>query len=332
MCAHLAISSSGGLFQTAAMESGYCAAASLDAATAQGDSFVEALGCTHAHDPITCIRSKDTSAILHALPTSFLTGGGATWGPVIDGVTLLKDPMRTLVSGNFLQVPLLLGTNTDEMSYFVYPTYTSPLSADNYTAIVTQTLNGDETAAQQYLELFPAVSGDNRPVLVQFLTDWKFRCPSRYIAQVWDAYSLSAFLYRFNHVPSCSLYPASWGVYHTAEIPFVFDHPYPSSCTFTSAEQQLAVYVGAYWKSMATRGSPSFVGSVSAWPSFHYVHQQNIVLDLHISIENYFNPDSCDLWRQVCGCCVMLCVYRSLMFRSTDYLMLSAHGSCGNIW
>ena len=282
------------------MESGFCTAESLTDALTQGDRFVAALGCTAAPNVIDCINAHNTSAILHALPSSFVTGTGAKWGPVIDGVTIVRNPLQTLRSGQFNQVPLLLGTNTNEATYFVYPTYPSALSAEQYTSIVGTVVDNRPEIARQYLALFPPVSGDNRATLASFLTDWLFRCPTHYIAMLFDAMDVSAYLYRFNHAPNCSLFPANWGVYHTAELSFVFDHPYPRSCNFTSAEETFASNVGSYWASMASRGSPNFVGSIKYWPSFHLVHQQNIVLDLTISVEDFQDSQSCSIWMQVC--------------------------------
>lgn len=78
------------------------------------DNFVANTSCSSAEDTLSCVRS---------LPFSILndyfnrTGGGA-FVPMIDSDFIATWPSDQLNKGNFVKVPLLIGTNTDEGSAF----------------------------------------------------------------------------------------------------------------------------------------------------------------------------------------------------------------------
>ncbi|KAI3332345.1 alpha/beta-hydrolase [Xylariaceae sp. AK1471] len=65
-------------------------------------------------DSLSCLKALPFEEINHAVN---VTGIGP-WSPVVDGDFLADRPSTQLKSGKFVQVPLLIGTNTDEGTSF----------------------------------------------------------------------------------------------------------------------------------------------------------------------------------------------------------------------
>jgi len=108
-----------GLFQRAVMQSGGGGAYSNltpETALATGDAAVVQLGCAGAGDAtatVACLRAQPVSALL-AL-------GASKWRPTVDARVLTQIPARAFESGNFNQVPVMIGGVYDEGTLFVDP-------------------------------------------------------------------------------------------------------------------------------------------------------------------------------------------------------------------
>lgn len=114
---------SAGLFQRAVMQSGGSAEysnPSMDSSLAVGDTAVAKLGCATAADVVACLRAVPTSALL--------AQGGLKWRPTVDNKILTQTPARAFETGNFNQVPVMIGGVYDEGTIFADTTET----ADNY--------------------------------------------------------------------------------------------------------------------------------------------------------------------------------------------------------
>lgn len=112
-----------GLFQRAMMQSGGAAEysnPSMDSSLTVGDAAVTTLGCASASDQVACLRAQPVSALL-AL-------NGSKWRPTVDAHILTEVPARSFESGNFNQVPVMIGGVYDEGTQFVDP----KLSASAY--------------------------------------------------------------------------------------------------------------------------------------------------------------------------------------------------------
>ncbi len=112
-----------GLFHRAVMQSGGAAEfsnPSMDSALAVGDTAVKNLGCSDAADVVACLRALPVSALL--------TQVGLKWRPTVDAQVITQVPARAFASGNFNQVPVMIGGVYDEGTLFVDP----KLIADYY--------------------------------------------------------------------------------------------------------------------------------------------------------------------------------------------------------
>ena len=90
------------------------------------DALMEALSCDP--DFIPCLLEQNTSTLLHLTDYSYSnssaplpyrdTATTCQWAPPIDGVQLQAAPTVLLEAGKIAPVPILLGTNADEGTYF----------------------------------------------------------------------------------------------------------------------------------------------------------------------------------------------------------------------
>jgi para-nitrobenzyl esterase len=124
-----------GLFQRAVMQSGGAAEysnPSMDSALAVGDVAVRNLGCNGATDVVACLRALPVSALL--------AQGGLKWRPTVDAQVITQVPARAFATGNFNQVPVMIGGVYDEGTLFVdtglsaayYPLYLRGLAPAGY--------------------------------------------------------------------------------------------------------------------------------------------------------------------------------------------------------
>lgn len=103
-----------GLFHRAVMQSGgggEYSNHSMDNSLAIGDAAVAAVGCATAADAVACLRAQPVSVLL--------AQGGRRWRPTVDAQLLTQVPARAFETGNFNQVPVMIGGVYDEGTLFV---------------------------------------------------------------------------------------------------------------------------------------------------------------------------------------------------------------------
>ena len=308
-----------GLFQRAIMESNVAGFnypnathAAIYAASFCSD---KALNCASAGAcNATCLRAASPAAVMSAwntatssVPDFLLTNLGHILdgllgtGPIIDGVVVVAEPLGALATGNYWakDIPVLLGTNTNEGETFIYDGVDFPLPGFLIPFAYLGILNFNETAARLVDEqpryntsAFP----DGRTPLSQAVTDLWFRCASERFVAAATANGAVSYVYRFNHLYSnASIFP-TFGlpqicasvVCHASELPFVFNE-LPSFASFTPDEEALALRMGEYWTNFAKGVAPS-----SAWPPWSPSTRSTLVLNLTETVES--TSGLCGFW------------------------------------
>ena len=90
------------------------------------------------------------------------------------------------------------------------------------------------------------------------------------------------YLYHFEHQPDVSQVDRCLGVFHGAELPFVFyDKP-----ILDAREHGLAKEMVNWWQSMATYGTPNGPNAPFAWPKYDVLSDQNAYLSLKSGVES----------------------------------------------
>lgn len=292
-CLHLFSPKSAGLFDRVIIQSGACSFTGGTEATAeaQGDDLAKAVGCTDAATMLDCLRGKTADELLVALPKKPAEIGpnGASWLPIVDGVNIPDQPKKLLDAGSFTKVPTLLGSNKDEGSIFFAIGLTVSDDAE-YQKLMDDMFSGH---GAEIVAKYPASAyASRKEAAAAAVGDGLFICPTRRTARGIAKTGTPTFMYHFTHAPKALL--AGLGVFHSAEVPFIFRNPY-LGIVLDDAEEALSNTMIGYWLRHAETGNPSGDGA-PMWPKYEATNGSHVVLDLSISTAQGLHDDACDFW------------------------------------
>ncbi|MBK7155788.1 MAG: carboxylesterase family protein [Sandaracinaceae bacterium] len=203
VCALLAAPGAEGLFHRGIIESGGCDASPLRGGSRGtfdiGDTLVARLGCEGAGE-LACLRALTTQQILAAVMEDASGLGFAPYGPAIDGVTFAQSPGQLLAAGEGVDVPLMVGSNRDEMTVFLLGT-PRPGTPAEMRAEFLSAAGDDEAKADALMELYGVTTDEDAPrAFVAFATDRAFACDALSIAETAASVGREVYLYEFQHV------------------------------------------------------------------------------------------------------------------------------------
>ena len=107
-----------GLFQRAGIESGAPVLGVYNDVKNKGIAFVDSFIKTGTDsEKIVYMRTLPADLVIKS-EISPIAGGIAqmNWQPVLDNIVFTQEPIQSVESGKFNKVPLLIGSNSDEMS------------------------------------------------------------------------------------------------------------------------------------------------------------------------------------------------------------------------
>ncbi|MCC7267230.1 MAG: carboxylesterase family protein [Caulobacteraceae bacterium] len=265
-----------GLFQKAIVESGggWQPGAPLKAKGAADEAAVRQI----------LDRDPETAEQLRALPADALLAlpRGIRFGPMVDGVILPRGVRAAFASGQVIDVPLIIGANSDEAT---------PLMAGFSNDPDTILAELDEDGRRIYSALL------DRPLAAAHAvyTDAAFVAPARWIAGK-TAGGEPTWLYHFDYVPQARREPGV-GASHGAEIPFVFDSwdAIPSAQAFlTEEDSAFAARLNRCWAAFARTGKPD---CGLAWPAYDATDDPLLLLADRPSVERGFRKPMLD-WQE----------------------------------
>ncbi|RLV01613.1 carboxylesterase [Streptomyces griseocarneus] len=303
VCGLLNSPASKGLFRAAVMESGPCAGRGIGAAQEAATVFATSLGCFVEATAADCLR---------ALPASALTGppkrgGGArTVSALPDtpasavsglayGTSLLPGPA---VGAPTLKVPVLIGTNHDEVTYVLKGKVQPKDFAPGLEA-----LYGDK--AKAVARAYPRGSHDDDAGLAygHAVTDGDYACRTRHVGRAFAPYT-KVYAYEFADPD-----PVAWsgvqqlfgtkdvGAAHATELPYLFDFP---GVTFTEKQRKLSDRMIGYWSSFVSGLDPNG-GNRAHW--YPYRAATDSFLSLRptgsVTINNFGTDHHCGFWQPI---------------------------------
>ncbi|KAF3393217.1 Lipase 1 [Talaromyces pinophilus] len=198
-------------------------------------NIVERAGCSSASDTLACLRTVPTEQLSAIFNSSDVTSSG---GVVIDGDILTESATTLTKNGNFVRVPLLIGTNFDEGTSF-------GIRGINTTEEFKESLlynapSLTEEVIDKIAELYPDDPNLGIPSTLKgrpppgspYGTQWKrsaayggdltMQTGRRITTEAWARYGVSAYSYHFDVlVNGVSEYIGST---HFQEVAFVFDN------------------------------------------------------------------------------------------------------------
>ncbi len=247
----------------------------IDSLNVLGSSFASKIKCSSK----TCLASKTVDEILSAQVAAedanhnlfHLILNFLPWTPAIDGKHLTQNALDAFQKGELNNVPILMGTTSEEGNMFVYLGFSSKLSKLEYNAIVGAFFFKHYWSIINMYPSTLSTSGDNREAFSILGTDYIFICPSRHAAQLLGKYQPNTYLYVFDHILSFKAwgdrYPFCEGhVCHGAELAILFGNAPLCNFTVTQDEQVYTQMMMDYWGNFIRTGNPNS-NALPQWPS-----------------------------------------------------------------
>ena len=134
--------------------------------------------------------------------------GFAPYGPAVDGATFSESPGQLLADGAGVDVPLMVGSNLNEMTVFLLGA-PRPESAEEMRAQFLSAVGDDEGAADTLMELYDVTTTeDAERAFEAFATDRSFACDALSIAETAAAAGREVYLRTWRPGKPCSA--AKW--------------------------------------------------------------------------------------------------------------------------
>lgn len=238
------------------------------------------LGCGDASSDgatvLSCMRTKNYSSILQALPSGGVTGSTG-FGPTIDNVVVFSDYLNRSSAGNFIKKPILVGNTNNEAGLFRAVAAVEGMSSQ---------------FSDAYWDAFNLVG---------------FNCPAAARANISIANGVPTWRYRwFGEFPNTIIttVPDS-GAWHASELPVLFNYTAPSGLGIpasTPAEIAIGSYVRGAWATFAkdpVNGLRTYsAGNGTGWPT--YVPGQDTLVRL--AYQNLTGPNLASAQMYDSGC------------------------------
>jgi carboxylesterase type B len=318
---HVVDKKSAGLFQKVIMESIACLSLPLrepSEALALGNDFVKKLGC--ATDDTECLMEADVEDLLAAQ-----LDAETDIGPDIHHLFLLFQPFEPTIGtadttitmplidhirdGSYSQMPMLLGTVTEETVVFVYAAFTKPMIGLEMKLIVDGIFG---KYGPTILNKYPnsTWAPDTREDMVSIATDFLFTCVGRNLSGLaTNSQQEDVFLYQFGYTsPSAA---EIWGpnftecwdrCCHASELPFAWNTA--AELLVPDAEEvQLGITMQNYWANFAKTGDPNKGGNNVPVEWTPYVNDGHDLLYIDVGddleMRQNVRADYCDFWDEL---------------------------------
>jgi para-nitrobenzyl esterase len=279
-----------GLFQRACIQSAIPVINDYNDSKNKGIAFVDSFTTTGTDaQKVAYMRSLDSDTLLKYITTPISGGIVQTpWKASLDNYVFTSTPEQAFQSGNFNNVPLIIGSNSEEMSLSV-PLTVSPSMV---TLLVNTTI--PQAHQSQVLALYPPGTNNTqaRESYVGILTDAQFTATSRRTARcVSQNQTEPVWRYFFTHkhtIPQLS----GFGSYHGMELFYVFNNwenaTGGTGILFKPQDDSVQTAMLNYWVNFANTGNPNANG-LTNWP------QYESATDCYLEIKATPNGNQCGL-------------------------------------
>jgi len=255
---HRAICMSGGYFGYPGIKKEEETVQLLKGAENDGIDFARRVGA----ETLSELRTMDTKELIKA---QGLINSGFSFWPVIDGYVLTDDLYELFTAGKYHDVPVLLGTVSDEGSIFILNAKTSDFPG------YIQGRFG--SFADRILNLYPA-SPDSitKRSMADLVRDSFFGWYTFTWASLQSQTGKSpVFVYYFDQtlpVSQATLLFKSNRPFHGSDLPYVFKHlGLDPKVKYTGDDFQLSETISNYWVNFAKYGDPNG-NDQPVWPAF----------------------------------------------------------------
>ncbi|MEO1524506.1 MAG: carboxylesterase family protein [Planctomycetota bacterium] len=215
-------------------------------------------------------------------------------GVLIDGYVLPEEPHVLLAKGDFNQVPLMIGMNTDESTLFTqkirffFPAGYRRMLGDHFPGSV-------EDVFSQY----PGNSGkEATQSFKQLMSDSMFLQPGREFADYVSGHGAPVYFYVFGRTPPFAA-RAGLGAFHALEIGYVFENlDAQNPRLFGATDRALSSKMSAYWRSFATSGTPNET-DLPTWPRYDAKQAKYLHFDETVSVKSEYRQPEYQLLKRL---------------------------------
>lgn len=206
---------------------------------------------------------------LRAVAAADLLKASSGTGPILDGWFVREEPEETLRTRQHNDVPLLIGSNSEESNVLLR----SPAPMAKFV---------DESKAQYgalfntFISLYPAGSEE------QARTSQARAFDDRYAWGMWawahlqvSASTSRAYLYHFTRRPPVDA-PIP-GAAHDAELYYVFGNLRLFKQQWAEWDRKLEATLSSYWVNFAANGDPNGAG-LPLWPAYAKSHRDRVMI------------------------------------------------------
>jgi para-nitrobenzyl esterase len=265
ICNLMASPPAAGLFAEAILESGTCVDSvfpQLHEEEASGEQLAKDLGVSAGPRAIDQLRAIPANRILRTAASD----EKVDLEPNFDGWVLPGQPAMAFEDGRQARVPVLVGTNEDEVSIFASPLVGGrayrPKTVAEYRAWLKREFN---TFADKVFSAYPAQRDADVPrVFRAMFSDDDFAFSAWLLAKETARIHRPAYLYRFTYEGSGVF--ESLGAFHSEELMFL-SGKYWTSWAARPEDAQLSRTMIGYWTQFIKNGNPNRTG-LPAWPAF----------------------------------------------------------------
>lgn len=300
ICALLGAPAADGLFQRAISESGTGCNLFLKAnentgygtsAFAQGEAYLEKLGCAEAQDRLACLRKLPVEEFTKLWSTMDMLGGestGITLWPVVDGAFLPKVPLDRMRDGETPQVDAIFGSNQDEASLFSMTEVI--LTRTDLRKRFLQMVGGDEALADKLMAIYNVFEFPlPKDAYLAAVGDTMFNCGTLAAAETMGQRGR---VYYFQQAPIA--YDLTLGAMHSIELLYVFGTFGSMGVIPSLGDLQVEKTVQKAWSSFALTGKPGFP---IAWPPYDASAPSVASIDTTPSLVVNYRGGRCDKLR-----------------------------------
>lgn len=253
----------------------------------RGLLLAEAVGCPKDEDTpeltMECLRKVSALSLVGNETNESYGVVEFAFTPIVDGVFLDDQPEKLLENKDFKRTKLLLGSVSEEGTYFIIYHLTELfknsedvyLTKEDFVKTVkelTPNMNriGQEAIMFQYTDWHnPDDTIKNRDAIDKIVGDYHFTCHVNRLADKYASVGNEVYMYYFTHRSTQNPWPKWMGTMHGDEISFIFGEPINPKFGYTNEEVVLSRQMMKCWANFAKSGNPT-LDENGVWSQLHW--------------------------------------------------------------
>ncbi|XP_075256184.1 acetylcholinesterase-like isoform X2 [Convolutriloba macropyga] len=272
-----------------------------------------------------CLRRLSLKDILTATASLYSDFAGKNknrWldfpvAPIVDNKLIPMDPLTLLRTGNFKKVPLMIGSTSNEGSFWLlyYRPYFNVRSSNLLTSVqyeesLDTIFNFKDKKTRDAIKFVyrnwtdPHDQVQNRLAIDKATGEYNFACPCNHFAEFYSAIGRQrVYMYYLNHRSSTEGWPEWMGAIHGADCEWVFGKFLDTNNT--PQEKRMTRNIMWYWANFARTGNPNreslFNFDQEYWPRWELNGQKLAVLNTNYYLTQGVGPAAkrCAFWNKM---------------------------------